>query len=80
MRETERSIRGVEDPRKNVTEAQGGEEEECQEAIDHVTKRSKKMNTETRPLDLGYRSKEAIEKSICRVLGIETKFQGANWW
>lgn len=47
---------------------------ECQEAIDHITKRSK-MNPGKRPLDLGFRSKEAIEKNFCRVMEIKTKLQ-----
>ena len=60
-RELDGSVREVGDPRKNVREAQG---RESQEAFDHVTKKSKKMNTGERPLDLGFTSKEAIEKSF----------------
>lgn len=45
----------------------------------HVTKRPKKMDTEMRSLNSEDRSKEAIEKSFGRVVGIETKLQRVNW-
>lgn len=69
-REMEASVRGAGDPRKNVREVQG---RESQEEFDRVTKKSKKMNTRGRPLDFELRSKEAMEKRFCRVMGLETK-------
>ena len=67
----EGSVRETGDTRKNVREAKKNHE-----ALDHITE--KKMNTGVRPLNFGFRSKEAIKKSFCRVMTTGTKLQGVN--
>lgn len=60
-RDMDGSVREIGDAGKNVREA-----EKNQEALDHVTEKEKEMNTGVRPLDLGFRSKEALKRSFCK--------------